>query len=416
MSYGVSGGIPFSTGGVSDAFGVEGGVSSDASSGRPRRLSKGKLAAIIAGGVAAVAVIVVAVVLALGVASSSSLSDEDVLAALDVDALAADSSMQSEWANGEGFSVASSTIDSLSDVTGNAGGPRGKEARVTVALENGSLRITTVQRVVFYRVDDAWQETLAEEASRTVEPIGGVDDAKVVEHGPTLLQLADKDPFVDAEGDEVFLADLYGSNVAFEVIENATTEAGGTVTLGISAQKGMAGYAGTLTASFAWNGSDWEVASCAADDASYQADYSAFVGTWTGEFVSTDHNAIMDEGACYGGRGNPASLTVKSVDSTSLTATVDMTFLVHGHASLDNAADSTDGDAVVQLTDVLITLDPDDDDFYQIYEGSDPVPYNVELKSDEDGAVYLQVNTEARTGMRLWVAWRNDVFKMTKAA
>ena len=89
---------------------------------------------------------------------------------------------------------------------------------------------------------------------------------------------------------------------------------------------------------------------------------------------------------------------------------------MHGHASLDNAADSTDGDAVVQLTDVLITLDPDDDDFYQIYEGSDLVPYNVELKSGEDGSVYLQVNMEARTGMKLWVAWRDDVFKMTKAA
>lgn len=392
----------------------------------PRNKASGKhgrKAVLIAG----FAVGLVALVIGIVIASQSSLFNPEVreeqdafkqLVTSDLEGTASQIGLASDWSSGEEPDVTSVTIDQIENSKRNTDGADMRSVDATVVYEDGTLRTTSKWSLVYTRPNSSeentdWTMDDILETERTTEPMGPIADEAIVEHGPSLLEMAGKKVHEDSHGKQVFLEDLYKQNVTFSVTSNTTGPDGGEVELAISAQDGIFSYAGTLTATFVWDRSDWAVTSCVADDAAYEMSLDGFIGTWQGEFESTEHNSVMDAGACYGGRANPVRMVVKSVDSNALTATVDLSFLFHDHYSLANDAETSEGDTVITANDVLISINPNTTSFYQIYEGKG---YEVYLKNSEDGTIQMKVSTTAlwREGAPWMLAWRNDVFTMNR--
>ena len=95
-----------------------------------------------------------------------------------------------------------------------------------------------------------------------------------------------------------------------------------------------------------------------------------------------------------------------------MTAVVDITCLVHGHGSLDNPVDSAEGDEVITVNDVLITLEPDRlDDWYQVYEQE---RYRVFIQTGSDGTLRVKIETMYIHDTGRGQAWRTDYFTMTR--
>lgn len=142
-------------------------------------------------------------------------------------------------------------------------------------------------------------------------------------------------------------------------------------------------------------------------------EFDSLLGTWRGQFVETEHNGVSGQAACYGGKNNPVTITFKSVDESAGTAVVDMKVLIHSHQSLENAAESTDGDHYLEINDQLISIRKNSNATYQIYEGKDLGFFTVSICLNQDGEFLVEVYTEAKVAKPL-VAWRRDTFSMVK--
>ena len=142
-------------------------------------------------------------------------------------------------------------------------------------------------------------------------------------------------------------------------------------------------------------------------------DFDQLIGTWVGTLRETEHNSVMDQAACYGGKVQPFTVTFKSVDADVGTAVVDMRALVHSHGELKNAAEQAEGDRYIELTDVLVTLRKNSNTTYRVYEGRDVGSYYISFCFGEDGSFVAEVYTEAKV-TNPFVAWRRDTFDMKK--
>lgn len=293
------------------------------------------------------------------------LSDDEILSVFDAEGDAANIFIGSDWAHSDSFSVISETVDSIEDQSGKQSPPY-KVAHVTVVFENTTFRVTSSYELVYRLQNRTWVQDDVLQLNQDIEPLGGVDDAKIVEQAPTFIKMVDDHhAFKDSNGKKQYLKDRYAENVSFEVAENTTSASGGSATLAMSAQKGFATYKGTLTISFAWKGNDWEVSDCAADVAAYKADFSSLIGTWSG--VRHDGNAAVGQD-CMAGKTIPFKLNVKSIDAESMVMTVDMEFVGHKHKWNANVAESSEGDETVSLTDVLISVPVNIGDKNLVYE------------------------------------------------
>lgn len=317
-----------------------------------------------------VSVVAVVVVVALAIAAffltqPPALSDDEILSEFDAEGIAANIVVGSDWGHSGGFSMVSKTVDSIEDQSQQQS-PSYKVAHVTIVCENATFRATSSYELVYRLEERAWVQDDALQLSQAIEPIGGVDDAKLVEQAPTFIKMVDDQHVMkDANGKKQYLKDRYDENVSFEVVENTTSASGGSAKLAMSAQKGFATYKGTLTISFAWNGGDWEVSDCTADEAAYKADFSSLVGSWSG--TRHDGNAAVGQD-CMAGRTIPFKLTVKNVDAESMVMNIDMEFVGHKHEWLGNIVESSEGDETVSLIDTLISVPADIGDRNLVYE------------------------------------------------
>ncbi len=159
--------------------------------------------------------------------------------------------------------------------------------------------------------------------------------------------------------------------------------------------------------------SDSSDESGAAEEAETWPDFDRLLGTWDGTLIETEHNSVTDQAACYGGKTHPFTVTFTSVDAAMGTAVVDMRALIHSHGGLENAADETEGDRYVELSDVLVTLRENSNATYQVYEGKDIGPYYINFCFNEDGSFVAEVYTEAKM-TNPFIAWRRDTFEMKK--
>lgn len=386
---------------------------SEADTGKRTVRARGPLVA----GVAIVAVALIAVVV-FGVAhitATPELSDETVIEALEPELAAKEiEAPTGTWFAIEPLEYVSSQVDSISEVY-NA-----DDRNVVIVksvYENTSVIVTVTYETVFYLEGDTWKYQPFSPVEQTYVPSGHVADDALVEHVPSFLEFVDEEhPVTEPDGDEVSLMELYGASFQAEVIDNSTGESGGSATLAISAMHGISSYAGEIEVSFDWDDEigDWVLVDVKPSEGIALASFDGLLGTWTGEFYEEEHNeGIYNLASCYGGRGNPPSITFKSVDEQAMTAVVDITCLVHGHGSLDNPADSTEGDEVLTVNDVLITLDPEQlDEWYQVYEQE---RYRVFIQAGSGGSLRVKIETMYIPDTGREQVWRADYFTMTRS-
>lgn len=384
----------------------------DAGGGRRKVRARGPLVA----GAVIVAVALIAAV-AFGIAQITAkpqLSEEAVIEALEPELASKEVEPPTgTWFASEPLEYVSSQVDSISEVH-NADDR--KVVIVKSTYENASVTVTVTYETVFYLEDDAWQYQSFSPVEQTYVPSGHIADEALIEHVPSFLEFVDEEhPVTEPDGDEVSLMELYGESFQAEVLDNSTGESGGSATLAISAMHGISSYAGEIEVSFDWDdeAGDWTFVDVRPSDDIALASFDGLLGTWTGEFYEEEHNdSIYNLAACYGGRVNPPSITLKSIDEQAMTAVVDITCLVHGHGSLDNPADSAEGDEVITVNDVLITLEPDRlDDWYQVYEQE---RYRVFIQTGSDGTLRVKIETMYIHDTGRGQAWRTDYFTMTR--
>lgn len=371
---------------------------------------------IVFAGIAAVAVIVALVAVTFVLSMPPGLSDDQILSDLNAEGMASGELTVSQWGANDGYQIVSQTVQAIDDTT--YGETKAREATVEIVLENESFSIVSTWMVDYVLQDKNWISNGQYEYARTTAPLGGVSDEKLVNQVPSFLQRVDQSPYKDSEGNKLYLEKLYSQGVDFAVIENSTSESGGSAKLSLSATGGFAAYKGTLTVDFSWNGSDWEVVNCSVDEGAYKADYSSMVATWTGELAMPKGSG--EKQYCYVGKTQPATMTVKSVDANAMTAKVDIAFTHHSHEKPENAAEACEGDASVTCSDILIPLKMSSTSPYLVYESSEP-SYEIRLCFQDDGTIKMETESSYSysTGGTLnfrYTDTQSDTFVMKKTA
>lgn len=319
------------------------------------------------------------------------LSDEEILASIDDQSIVGNFSFVSSWANGEEAALVSKNVtevvDSKSDNTPH------KTAYINLVYGTSQVQETSEYLCEFVLTDGEWVQLDSYSLGESMDCVGGIPDDLLVDRATTLMQLADEEDGGSKRADD--LSDLYGENFSAEVIENNTEGGSGTATVSIAATRGFTAYRGTLTATFEWSDGDWLV-SCVAEDGSYDPDYSGYEGTWTGSFAKTSGWGTWNEdGSCYAAKENLPTITIKDVDSVSCTAKADLSFVIHAHKdNLENDVNGTDGDTVISLSDMLITLEPDSRNSYKVIDKREgEYEYLVFLENDDSGNLSMEVET-----------------------
>lgn len=338
---------------------------------------------------------------------ASQLSEDEILDSIDAGDVAGYVILPDEWCSNETPAVVSKTLEGVEDQ--KLDDALYKEATATVVCETSQFRISSDWVTRFELVGNQWQHLDSYQTGESIEWIGGIPDDLLASRATAFMQMVDENS--ESSKRDARLLDLYRENFSAEVIDNNTAD-DGTAVVAISAQQGLTKYLGTLTASFAWTGTDWQV-TCTADKGAYQADYSPYEGTWTGSFVETSGwwDAAGHEGKCYAAKETSPSITIKEVDPVSLTARADLSFVIHAHDdTLDNDVTSVEGDTTIELKDALITLEPDNGNSYKILDKDyGDYNYTVYLGNDDSGNLKLVVKV-----FNFLVANVSDTYSLSK--
>lgn len=338
---------------------------------------------------------------------ASQLSEDEILDSIDARDVADYVILPDEWCSNETPAVVSKTLEGVEDQ--KLDDALYKEATATVVCETSQFRVSSDWVTRFELVGNQWQHLDSYQTGESIEWIGGIPDDLLASRATAFMQMVDENS--ESSKRDARLLDLYRESFSAEVIDNNTAD-DGTAVVAISAQQGLTKYQGTLTASFTWTGTDWQV-TCVADKSAYQADYSPYEGTWTGSFVETSGwwDAAGHEGKCYAAKETSPSVTIKEVDPVSLTAKADLSFVVHAHDdTLDNDVTSVEGDTTIELKDVLITLEPDNGNSYKILDKDyGDYNYTVYLENDDSGNLKLTVKV-----FNFLVANVSDTYSLSK--
>lgn len=320
---------------------------------------------------------------------ASQLSEDEILDSVDAEDVADHVILPDEWCSSEAPAVVSKTLEGVEDQ--KLDDALYREATVMVVCETSQFRISSDWVTQFKLVGNQWQHLDSYPMDESIEWVGGIPNDLLASRATAFMQMVDENS--ESSKRDTRLLDLYKEGFSAEVIDNKTAE-DGTALLAVSAQQGLTKYQGTLAASFAWTGTDWQV-TCTADKGAYQADYSPYEGTWIGSFVETSGwwDAAGHEGKCYAAKETSPSITFKEVDPVSLTAKADLSFVVHAHDdTLDNDVASVEGDTTIELKDALITLEPDNSNSYKILDKDyGDYNYTVYLENDDSGNLKLMV-------------------------
>jgi len=331
------------------------------------------------------------------------LEENRILRDLNIESYAASGVTQSAWGSNTGYQVDSTSITNRENTEYD--NLKMQSVYIDTVISNKSFQVSSSWILGYELHDGEWIMVDSLETQRNIQPIGGIDDDKVLERVPTYFQTIDQDPVKDISGKTLKLQDLYKKNLTYELLSNEITGQSGTAKISISSLDGFAAYEGVITVSFAWDGSDWEISGASATRDSYDADYSSLIGTWVGTLENTSHGR---NSSCYGGRGTPVVLTFKEVDSVAMTAIADIAFLAHAHAVATNSEESNAGDIVITLTDVLVPVKPGQKTTLQSVK--DPAVCEISVTYGENGTL----TAETRSREPMWFSWLIDTFSMEK--
>ena len=333
-------------------------------------------------------------------------SEEQVMSDLNFEGVASNLSYEGDW-----YAYQEPTLSSTSELELTYDEADMKEYTITAVYESDDLTTESTVMVDYEKIDGEWVVIDSLETSRYITPKTAPSEDAVINHAPSMMQIADEShPTYDPDENTIELTDLYSDNfqptiesVEFQAGEGSTTT---NATINITATDGFTSYNGQLQVTLEWDGSDWQITDCYATEGSYTADYSALIGTWVGEYDESNSKSCE----CYAGRYNPARMTIKSIDSLSMTARADFTILVHNHErNQGNPVEGSDGDEIVTVSDALIKVDLESSDFSQ-YKSDTNGRFDVLVKRQGDIALTVE---SYRGNWGAGVPY--DTFKMTKA-
>lgn len=368
------------------------------------QISRKKIAIIagLLGGVVALVTIVSAIIMLL---MPPNLSEDKILS--DFDSVSVDTSTftNSLWSSNEGYEETFRELQGIEECNRES-----RKATVVRIYENTSFKVTCVFEASYVLENDEWQPHELFESSRSFEPIAGVNDEAVLSQASSIVSSIEETSHNDEKEYKTTLESIYGNAPECSIVENNTTAEGGSVVLQMSTIDGFTKYQGNITVHFLWNGSDWEIGSCTVDDQAYKADLSYFVGTWVGTFEGSnlDYYVLSSDSNCLGGNVVPLTLTIKSIDQETMSATADISFCLHNHGGVENQQDSDTNDKTIRLTDVLIPIECEDDAYFTLVTQDDQPFYRVSLDIN-DGTLEGHVRSGTRAG-----STRTDDYIMVK--
>ena len=128
----------------------------------------------------------------------------------------------------------------------------------------------------------------------------------------------------------------------------------------------------------------------------------SFVGTWTGELKEVG----AAYGNCFGASTHPLKITIKSINSNTGQMKADVEVLFHGHDTINDDADSVDGDHVVTFEDLTGTFEGDgdfelkgnidaDDEYVVIKAETEEYSYGVRLEVEVDSWADVKYGTRS---------------------
>lgn len=368
---------------------------------KQKRIPKKTIAGVIGGLVALIAVVGIAVFLL----RPPDLLEDKILSDLDSVPVDTNTLSDSLWGNNDGYEETSREVQGIEELD-----QKTRKATVARVYENDSFKVTCIFEASYILENDEWLPHELFEYSRSYEPIAGVSDEAVLNQTASILSSVEETPHKDANGYKITLEDIYGNSAEYSIIENNTTAEGGNVVLQVSTVDGFAKYQGNITIQFTWDGSDWIISSCTVDDAAYEADLSYFVGTWVGTFEdsSLDYFILNSDSNCLGGNATPLTVTIKSVDQSTMSATADIIFCLHNHGQVTSRQESDPNDQTITLTDVLIPIEYEDDAYFELVNQDDQPFYKVTFGIN-DGTLEGHVRSGTRAGDT-----RTDDFTMVK--
>ena len=318
----------------------------------------------------------------------------------------------SQWASNVGYEVTS--VDVLERSAIDAGqtpaGTHGTEAKAAVTLQNESFEALADVTMRFCRdASGDWYCYEHEVTDIALTPLGGISDGMIVSAFPDILSSAQGDAASE-------VASVY-SDADFSMERNDVGPDGGAATVAMSARHGLRAFEGTCVVNFEWDGVDWAIDSVRVSDDALDPDYSSAVGTWTGTLTSTPTPTsywIFSMGhECWAGSSRPATIEITSVDSGTMMATANVTFVVHNHGEIPNDADWSEGDEQITAEGVVFYLD--ERGFYESYSAQHTgalgtTSYHLFFTCDSDtGDLSLRVVCDNSENFTTWT----DVYEMS---
>ena len=340
-------------------------------------------------------------------------SEEQVMSDLNFEGVASNLSYEGDW-----YAYQEPTLSSTSELELTYDEADMKEYTITAVYESDDLTTESTVMVDYEKIDGEWVVIDSLETSRYITPKTAPSEDAVINHAPSMIQIADEShPTYDPDENTIELTDLYSDNfqptiesVEFRAGEGSTTT---NATINITATDGFTSYNGQLQVTLEWDGSDWQITDCYATEGSYVADYSSLIGTWVGVHEGVAKGTYGEKRNCLAAADNPLRINFKSVDGVKKTATADIVFLLHDHASPSNLSSSCDGDAVTTVENVLVALDLESSTRYEIYQveyTQDLPDYKISIAFSDSGTISAEVYAHSSGG----TDW-HDLFTLSKS-
>ncbi len=237
----------------------------------------------------------------------------------------------------------------------------------------------------------------------------GVDEEKLVSNISSVLS--------EASNNSTSLQKIYADG-SFKIKKQQLDSEHGTDTVTIACKKSTA-YSeaqGTVTATFSYGTSGWELKSARASKNAAKVSYQKLVGTWNGEFKQ------QWERSCFAGKANPLKVNITKVDES--TGQIEGTFdcVAHNHARASNSEDSDAGDQVLteQAFSMALPITSADtgttylsDDYERSQDASGTVTLTLTFGGEDGASAQVETDYEAG-GLFNWADY-NDCYTLTKA-
>ena len=126
-----------------------------------------------------------------------------------------------------------------------------------------------------------------------MEALHGISDEQLLKHFPALLARADKQLESSlSSASATTLSSVYGDSPQVEVVNNETTQQGGSVTLNLQSDMGFLSYEATLSEQFSWDGYGWTIESCTVSDSALEPICPDVTGSYQIQFNDADDSPM----------------------------------------------------------------------------------------------------------------------------